>query len=355
MKTRGLGRVYERGRVWWVQYSFRGRLRRESSKSRKRPDAVKLLRRRQAEMGQGRLVGPDIEKTTFQDLKTMIVTDYTVNGRKSLQRLKSSLKHLEAFFEESRALDISSDRVASYIKFRQEATPGARPATIRNELAALKRMFTLSLQAGKVAIRPHIPSIEVRNTRTGFFEDADFRTVLNHLAEHLKPVAEFAYLTGWRKSEILPLEWRQVDLVVGTVRLEPGTTKNNEGRMFPFGALPDLAALLARQREWTTSVERRAGKIIPWVFHRDGKPIRDFRGAWYAACKAAGVPGRLFHDLRRTALRNLERAGVPRSVAMKLTGHKTESVYRRYAIVSEADLSEGLKKLASLHGPRPIG
>ena len=92
-----------------------------------------------------------------------------------------------------------------------------------------------------------------------------------------------------------------------------------------------------------------SGSIIPWVFHRRGKPIKDFYGAWRLACKQAGVPQRIPHDFRRTAVRNLERAGVPRSVAMKITGHKTEAVYRRYAIVSEADLSEGLKKLARLH------
>lgn len=85
------------------------------------------------------------------------------------------------------------------------------------------------------------------------------------------------------------------------------------------------------------------------MFHRQGKPIKSFRQAWTDACTLASVPNRLVHDFRRTAVRNLERAGVPHSVAMKLTGHKTESVYRRYAIVCEADLSEGLKKLAVLH------
>jgi len=96
-------------------------------------------------------------------------------------------------------------------------------------------------------------------------------------------------------------------------------------------------------------MERATQRIINSVFLRDGKPIKDFREAWYRACKAAGVPGLWVHDLRRTAVRNLEKAGVPRSVAMKLTGHKTESVYRRYAIVSESDLAEGVKKLADLH------
>jgi integrase len=134
-----------------------------------------------------------------------------------------------------------------------------------------------------------------------------------------------------------------------TVRLEPGTTKNDEGRTFPFAPFPALEALLRRQRERTLAVERATGQIITRVFHRHGEPIKDIRSAWKAATEAAGLAGRIPHDFRRTAVRNLERAGVARSVAMKLTGHKTEAVYRRYAIVSEADLSAGVAKLAALH------
>ncbi len=238
------------------------------------------------------------------------------------------------------------DRLNAYVTARLEA--GRKPATIRNELAALKRAFHLAARAGK-AICPPFPTLTVQNTRIGFFDEPDFRAVLAHLPVQLQPVAEFAYLTGWRKSEILGLQWRQVDFTAGTVRLEPGTTKNAEGRVFPFTALPALGTILSRQRERTHAIEKATGQIIPWVFHRDGEPIKDFRGGWERACTATGVPGRLFHDFRRTAVRNLERAGVPRSVAMKLTGHKTESVYRRYAIVAEADLAEGVKKLAALH------
>ena len=151
------------------------------------------------------------------------------------------------------------------------------------------------------------------------------------------------------KSEVLPIQWTRVDFNAGTVRLDPGTTKNDEGRVFPSKAFPELAEVFQRQREYTSAVERQKGTIIPWVFHRNGTPIKDFRGAWGVACEGAGVAGKIPHDFRRTAVRNLERAGVPRSVAMKLTGHKTESIYRRYAIVSEPDLSEGVAKLSALH------
>jgi integrase len=291
-------------------------------------------------------VTPDLGRTTFEDLARMLLDDYHVNGHKSLETAEGSLKALRATFGLYRAQAITLDQLNTYVAARLAL--GRKPATIRNELAALKRAFHLAERAGK-AVCPPFPTLSVRNARAGFFEEADFRAVLVHLSAELRPVAEFAYLTGWRKAELLSLTWAQVDLRAGTVRLEPGTTKNSEGRTFPFAALPALGALLAAQYEWTRAVEKTAARVIPWVFHRNGVRVKDFRGAWDKACKAAGVPGRLFHDFRRTAVRNLERVGVPRSVAMKLTGHKTESVYRRYAIVSEADLTEGVRKLAALH------
>ncbi len=88
-----------------------------------------------------------------------------------------------------------------------------------------------------------------------------------------------------------------------------------------------------------TDVAGREGRIVPFVFHRQGEQIRSMRRAWNSAIKRAGVPGAWIHDLRRTAVRNLERAGVSRSVAMNLTGHKTEAVYRRYAIADSAALA----------------
>lgn len=139
------------------------------------------------------------------------------------------------------------------------------------------------------------------------------------------------------------------------IRLEPGTTKNRDGRVLPFRALPELAAVIDAQRALTKRQEREQSRVIPWVFHCDGEPLRNkwaanegVYAAWRKACTEAGVPGRILHDFRRTAVRNLERAGMSRSVAMKITGHKTEAVYRRYAIVSEADIADGLAKVAAL-------
>jgi integrase len=348
--SRGLGRVFKvkRSKNWQIEYWYCGQQVRETSGSRREKVATDLLKKRLGEIGAGRFVGLQAERTTFEELSAMLIDDYKVNGRKSADRAALSVRHLKGFFEGYRARDITPDRVSAYIRSRLEDKPPAMPSTIRNELAALSRMFTIGYRAGKVGSRPSFPSIRVQNARKGFFEADEVAAVLSNLPEDLQPLVQFTYLTGWRIGEVKGLTWRQVDFKAGVVRLEPGTTKNDEGRVYPFSASPDLADLLERQRQNTTAVERETGKIVPWVFHRHGKQIVNFREAWKLACAAACCPGRLVHDLRRTVVRELERAGVSRSVAMKLTGHKTENIYRRYAIVAEADLADGVARRTRL-------
>ncbi len=346
---RGLGRTYLRGRTWWIQYSFRGRKVRESAESDQEKDAIKLLKKRLGEMGRGHLVGPQAERTSFTDLAKMIRDDYAINGRKSAERLESSLLHLEDFFGLSRVPDMTTDRIQAYVRSRLEGEPRAKPATVKNELSALKRALHLARLAGRIADVPAFPTIEVRNTRSGFAEDPQVRAIVAALPEHYGHVVTFLHVTGWRMREAIDpgLAWNQVDLDGGWIRLEPGTTKNDDGRAFPLAVFPELRALMQKRRALTDAMQAATDRIIPWVFwHRDGQPVADFRDSWANACKKAGVPGLLLHDLRRSAVRNLERAGVSRSAAMKLTGHRTESVYRRYAIVAEADLLEAVGRLA---------
>lgn len=357
--VRGMGRVFQpfyvkngerrQTNTWYVEYCFRGKQIRESSGSTTRVDATRLLKKRMGEIGKGEFVSPHAERTTLAEILEMVETDLRINGRSSLPRVGEYRKHLFAFFGlGARVVLITPDRIDKYKEARL-SEGAAAAATVNRELSCLRRGLRLGLRAGKVSRVPPIVLLSEHNIRQGFFERPAFEAMLKELAEDLRPVVTFAYLTGWRRGEILSLQWRQVDFTAGMVRLEPETAKNDEGRTFPFAALPELEALLRRQRERTTVLERVTGQVIPWVFHRGGRSIKDFRGAWEGACNRAGVTGRIPHDFRRTAVRNLERAGVPRSVAMKLTGHKTESVYRRYAIVNEADLAEGVKKLALLH------
>jgi integrase len=226
---------------------------------------------------------------------------------------------------------------------------------INRELTALKRMFSLAKQAGKLLNPPYIPMLKEDNVRTGFFEREQFDTVMRYLPEPIRPVVVFAYYTGWRiASEVLPLQWRQVDRQAGEVRLDAGTTKNDEGRMFAYAEIDELRDLI--EERWAAHRALAAkGRISPYVFHGEVKsrrtgateirPIKAFTKAWSTACRMAGCPGRIPHDLRRTAVRNLIRAGVPDSVAMKITGHKTRSVFERYNITSKSDLTEAARKL----------
>ena len=196
--------------------------------------------------------------------------------------------------------------------------------------------------------------------RIGFFERPLFEAVRGFLPAEVRGLVTFMYLTGWRLGNVLRLPWAQVDFPAGVVRLEPGTTKNDEGVEFPFRVLPELETMLQTQWAMTQTIERESGQVLPWVFHRQGEPIRYFRRLWARACYLAGV-GQLdpesqapralkfLHDFRRTAVRNLERAGVSRSVAMGLVGMKTPSIYSRYAIKSKQDLKDGVAKLARLH------
>jgi len=205
---------------------------------------------------------------------------------------------------------------------------------------------------GLLATRPEFTIPQEHNARTGFLDAEDAEALFAALPETLGSVARFLYLTGWRKSEVLSLTWRQVDFEAGVVRLDVGTTKSGEGRTFPFSVLPDLEALLR---------ERWAARDGLFVFQRRGQRIKDFYTAWHAAVRRAavqhvngrevvvrpGLVGRIPHDFRRSAVRNLVRASVPEHVAMLLTGHKTRAVFDRYDIVNEHDLTEGVAKLAA--------
>ncbi|PYQ89284.1 MAG: hypothetical protein DMG02_14115 [Acidobacteria bacterium] len=216
---------------------------------------------------------------------------------------------------------------------------------------------------------PHIPMLKERNVRTGFFEREQIERVLDHLPAAVRPVVRFAYITGWRiPSEVLPLQWRHIDFEARVIRLDPHTTKNDEGRTFPFTDV--LQHLLEAQKVEHDRI-RAEGVLCPWVFHRTGKKVkgkpivRFTKACGGRACAQAGCPGRIPHDLRRTAVRNLVRAGIPERVAMQMTGHKTRSVFERYNIVSECDLVEAAKKLNAIqpvqlpadsdpHGQSPI-
>lgn len=366
-----MGTIYKRGRVYWIGYDgVDGRRHLESSRSKIKDDATRLLRDREGDIVKGIPVTPAHARLTFADAVQDVINDYRTNGRRSLSHVERRVtKHLLPFFGDRRLATITTAEVRKYIADRQTNTTriwaprqlktktglreipehkrqgaGTSNAEINRELAILKRTFTLAIQAGKLLHRPHIPMLEENNVRKGFFDAPQLQQIRERLPEAVRPVVTFAYITGWRvPSEVLTLQWRQVDMHEGTVTLDVGSTKNREGRVFVMTA--ELKKLLESQKKLTAEVERRRDKIIRWVFHREGEQIRSFRRAWKNACTAAGLPGRIPHDFRRTAVRNLVRAGVPERVAMMMTGHKTRSVFERYNIVSDSDLKDAARKL----------
>jgi len=243
------------------------------------------------------------------------------------------VRHLRGAFGEDRALDITADRIARYTAARCE--DGVKPATINRKLAALRRMFSLACKAGMLATRPYMAMLTEENTREGFLDPSEFEAVRAQLPAYLADAAAFAYLSGWRKGEVRTLAWADVDLRAAVIRLRAAHSKNKRPRTLVLRG--DLLAIFERR-----AAARRLD--CPLVFHRDGKPLGNFRKAWALACRTAGVEGQLFHDLRRSAVRNLVRGGTPERVAMAIPGHKTRSVFDRYNIVSEEDLAAALDR-----------
>ncbi len=342
------GCVYQRGQTFWLKWTDGlGRTHYRSSGSPDREVAENALREELKRKADGLAASPDPRRTLVDDLLAALKDRYRVEGRRSLERLEDAVEHLLRMFRGVPAARVKGADVLRYANLRLEEK--AKPATINRELAALRAAYRLGLDNDTIVAMPRIRLLPENNARQGFADVKQVTAICRHLSPDLADAVQFMFITGWRsRSEVLPLRWQQVDLAGGFVRLEPGTTKNGEGRAFPL--IPELRALLERRQAITRRCERAQGRIIAHVFHRYGRPIKSLRRAWRTACKNAGRPGLLLHDLRRSAVRNLERASISRSVAMKLTGHKTEAVYRRYAIVAESDLREAGTKLAAALG-----
>ncbi len=345
-------------RVWWVKYYQNGRMIRENTHTTKQSEALHVLQERLGRVRMGQPILPRTDRIQYREIANDLRQYYQTTGCRDLTEAEKRLKHL-AFFEGYRVSAIGPAETMQYIARRQEE--GAANGTINRELAMLGRMFRLAYENGKLLRLPVIRKLKEAAPRSGFFEREQFEAVRKRLAPDLQLAVTLAYTYGWRmQSEVLALERHQVDIDAGTIRLDPGQTKNDEGRIVYLTS--ELKSLLKAHLDRVKALERTLGRIIPAVFpHFTGAQLRtattrgpvlgekrdDFRKAWLRALKEAGVPGRLRHDFRRTAVRNLVSAGVSEKVAMTVTGHKTRSVFDRYHIVSPADLQEATRKLAA--------
>lgn len=349
--------LYKRGPVFWVKYYRPGsrkpiRVSLETTNEKRALKKVKIL---EGQLAEGNAIDLRADRIRFGHLLDLVLADYRNNSRKSLAHTKSRIEgtdgeggHIRPALGDRRAITINSADIAFYVSKRQDA--GAEVGTVNRELTIVKKAFTLGWRAYRIP-GPHIELLKETNVRTGFVDRGQMEAICQHLPEYLKPVIRFAFLSGWRVSEIRQLQWKDVNFEAGEVRLEASASKNDEGRTLRMNS--ELRALLE-------GLDAERDKLQPMVFVRKLKkskkvlPVGDFRKEWTKACTAAGLPGRIFHDLRRSAIRHFIRSGIHERVAMKMSGHKTREVFDRYNIVGGSDLEDAAAKLDAVTPPGTI-
>lgn len=329
------GHLWPRGETYYAIWYRNGSRFCVNTHKSDESEAQTEMARLMSECEAGQFKKPDKTPPTLVTMLNDGLRFYRRKGRKSLEHVERHVKRLKAGFAGRRSDEITTDHVNQYVEKRLDEEMSN--ASINRELAFLRLAYNLARKAGKIKaeIVPYFEMLPENNRRTGFFEQEQYEAVLAKLPDYLKGVLTMGYWTGMRKAEILGLTWDKVDLFNRLIFLE--RTKNGEDRTLPLN--DELYKMMLDQ-----SRERVEG--CPFVFHRDGERIQSFGKAWHTACKDAGFEGKLVHDLRRTGVRNLIRAAVPQSVAMKISGHRDARIFARYNIVDTRDVAEAMRKVS---------
>jgi integrase len=326
---RGTGTIYLRGNVWWMQYYVRGQLVQSTTGFTERADADNLLKQRIGEVAAGRHVG--LERTTIADLCRLVFEDHRLRNLRDAAHLEWRYKaNVDPLLGRILASRFGQTQVRQYVASRRAM--GVCDATINRELAIVRRGFRLGAQEDPPLVQrqPVIPMLEENNVRQGFLEQDQYERLLEQLPLNLKALFVCGYHTGARKNELRRMQWEQVDFEGGVIRLPASQTKTKKARTLP---------IYGDMRRWLENQRATCPAGCAWVFHgAHNRPVDNHLNEWSAACERAGVPGLLFHDLRRSAVRNMKRAGIQDKVAMDISGHRTRSVFDRYNIIDEADV-----------------
>ncbi len=384
-RERGRGRIFRRNNsgLWWCSFYLHGREVRESTGVRvSGPEipraALRYLDRRLDEVATDRTGAREFVpakqfKITVSELLDALRADYELRGKASAQNL-SNIARANRDFGDRLATSLTAEDVDKFINER--LADGSAPASINRVLQLLGQSFRLAIKRKHLANAPHIRRLsEKGNVRRGFFEPSEFYAIVDGLPDYLKDFAYFAYLTGMRKGEIASLRWADVDS--DTIRLRAEDAKNGCARSVPLE--DEIAEIVGRRRQARVIKREGSTMLADFIFHRDGQPIGDIRKSWHRACCLAGVgkmlcptcssivddgrkcarcevawtwdqlvyTGKLFHDFRRTAVRDMIRGGTPEAVAMSISGHKTRSMLDRYNITSEADQRRAIRRTAA--------
>jgi integrase len=328
----GSGSLRLLGKNWWITYYHEGERRIENTHASDRAEAQRQLKV-VGKIAEGQPLEP--QNVTIADLCELVFEDHQLRGLRDLAMIKMRYRaHVEKALGSIKASRFGANHVRSYVDLRRQS--GASNASINRELAIIRRGFHLGHAENPPLIQhiPHIASLEEDNVRQGFIEQGQYLALRAAMPDHLKALLVVGYHAGFRLGELRCLRWDQVDLEAREIRVERSQAKGKKPRTIPIYA--DMIEWL----EW--QLRKRVNEL---VFHYQGRPLGEHLRGWSNACEKAGLAGLHFHDLRRSAVRNMERAGLSRSQAMAISGHRTESVYKRYDIVDASELSGAAEKL----------
>lgn len=339
----GQGRVYRRGKTWWLDFWAHGRRYQESAKTQNEREAHDLLAIRRAEIVQGLFRGLRPERTTIAHLLELVVEDYQEAERKSLPQLHSRIeRHLKPKLGKIKSAQFTQRDLKRYRQARR--AKGASPATVNRELEVLRRAFRLGAEHEPplVLATPVIRLDSEDNIRRGFVAHDQYQALRDQLPPHLRLMAIIGYHVGLRAGIIRHLRWDWVDLAGRKIRLPMGTHNKRNPAVVPiYGEMVGALEMALAERD-------QLFPRCPWVVHIHGRqpnPDITHQGGWKSACRRAGVEGLLFHDLRRSAIRNMRLAGIPETEAMVISGHRTRATFERYNIVAERDIERAGERM----------
>ena len=321
-------------------------------------DAKAMIKKQAGQEGQElrrRTSRPDA--VTIGALLDLVLEDYRVNGHKTLKNARGQIENsLRPYFGEMLAEELDSEQIEQWIATRQSQRmrksvraghDKLQPASINRELSLLLRAYKLGYERKPQMVEkiPPIKKLAENNVRKGFVSPEQYHTLMEELPTHLRPITCIAFHVANRKGELLNLEWSDVELDGNppVLTLWPGETKNKDGRTLPILE----GEMLDTLRELKAEHDRKRPNETHVFLNAEGKPLQYhmMRKNWDHACTRAGLPDLLFHDLRRSAVRNLRRAGVTQVVSRQFSGHKTDSVFNRYNISDFEDLKDASAKL----------
>ena len=353
--------VYKRGGTYWFTFIFDSRRIQKSTKQGSRKAAIDIESAYRTALAKGEVgIGPKKrERRTVGQLLDEVSVHYEASGKLSPQN-RSLIKRAKEDVGSKLATELTAEDVAKYVERRKKQ--GCANASVNRVLEVIRRAYNLAS-----ITPPKIQKLsEKDNVRRGFLNEAQLDATISYLPANLRDFVRFAGATGMRKGEASKLTWKMVD--GDELRIPKEICKNREDRLLPLeGEIKDI---IERRRQEMLHDEGDIRVVCEYIFHRNGDPVAELRKSWQSAAIRAGLgimvckkcgsegpekscrncktpckyKGKLFHDLRRSAVRNMVKAGTNTQVAKQWSGHKTDSMFQRYNIVTTDDMREALKK-----------